>query len=74
MPAQQGSWVGRKKIAILAMDIIMAPFKLIFFDVYPEEPTYLSLSFVNPKSVVSGSGIGKFKASITNIEMALWAG
>lgn len=51
----------------------MAPFKLVFFEGYPEEPTYLSLSFVNPKSVVCGSGIGKLKASVINIEMALWA-
>lgn len=64
---------GENKKAILTMDIVMAPFKLVFFEGYPEEPTYLSLSFVNPKSVVCGSGIGKLKASVINIEMALWA-
>lgn len=39
----------------------------------PDEPTHLSLLFMNPKSALSESGFGKLKGWMINIVIALWA-
>lgn len=58
---------GENKRAGITMDVSRARSEF-----HPEEPTYLFLPFVNPKSVLSGSGIGRLGDQMMSIVMALW--